>query len=282
MRSQGRVSSNRLPITSSGLARLGAAAVLLLGTMTPVAAKTPGTTYCYVGVCHRVLTLDETAQQVGRAREVVASYYDVPWRDPFNPSLLTSSGETFRADSDDSAASPIYPDGTRLLVWEPISNGAAVVRVNNAGPYYGDRLLDLSRGAADRLGLGPRGIGRVLVMVLTAPEPAEAAYVAGRVYDPVAGYIGAFPSIEDAHKAWRELPLAQAIAISAAWPARGAALEPPSNRVVVIPAGRNPIRGGARGAKVVLLPVKLRRAPVLRMAAAKKAAASRKEASGRR
>lgn len=252
----------------------------------PAVAKTPGTTYCYLGACHRVLTLEETARAVGSVTTVVASHYDVPWRDPFNPSLFTSSGEMFRAEADDSAASPIYPDGTRLLVWEPVTGGAAVVRVNNAGPYFTDRMLDLSRGAADKLGLARRGVGRVDVLVLSAPEPGEATYVAGRVYDPVPGYLGTFSTISDAEKAWRETPHARGQLASSA-PGRSeeraaAVVLPLTGRVVVIPGKAAARAGSARGTRVVLLPVKLRRQPVLRVAAAKKAAASRRLASNKR
>ncbi len=262
-----------------------AALALLLGIagQIPAAAKTPGTTYCYLGICHRVLTLEETAARVGTGSIVVASHYDVPWRDPFNPSLYTSSGEVFRADSDDSAASPVYPDGTRLLVWEPESGGAAVVRVNNAGPYYTDRMLDLSRGAAEKLGLAARGVGRVEVMVLTAPMPEEAAYVAGRVYDPVPGYLGAYPSLAEAYSAWRVMPESQGKGPPVTFrsiernAASGATTS--AGRVVVIPAYGQAARG-RRGAKVVLLPVKQRRMAMLRAVAAKRAVTAKRQAAG--
>ena len=263
----------------------GLALLFLLAVHSILEAKTPGTTYCYVGVCHRVLTLEETAAQVGARSAVMASYYDVPWRDPFNPSLYTSSGELFRAGSDDSAASPIYPDGTRLLVWEPLTGGAAVVRVNNAGPYYTDRLLDLSRGAADKLGLATRGVGRVEVSVLSAPHPHEAAFVAGRVYEPVPGYIGSFASMSDAHLAWTGMPAARNLIEQAgtAHEYEGSArkAQPIVGRIVVIPSNGRTNRS-VRGTRVVLLPVKQRRMAVMRAAVAKRSATSKKQASNRR
>ena len=45
-------------------------------------------------------------------------------RDRFNPCGLTASGEAFRPNDADNAASPIYPEGTVLLVRNP-SNGEA-------------------------------------------------------------------------------------------------------------------------------------------------------------
>ena len=56
----------------------------------------------------------------------------------------------------DNAASPIYPDGTTLLLWHPQTQEAAVVRVNNAGPYWGERKLDVSRATAEKLGFKGR------------------------------------------------------------------------------------------------------------------------------
>jgi rare lipoprotein A len=39
-----------------------------------------------------------------------------------------------------------------------------IVRVNDRGPYVSPRILDLSRGAAERLGIA--GIGRVHLRLL--------------------------------------------------------------------------------------------------------------------
>ncbi len=98
-------------------------------------AKTPGKVYCFNRVCHRVKTLSETRREIGRDRVLQASHYDDCRRDRFNPCGLTSSGEKFRANDPDNAASPIYPDGTKLLVWNPRNGKTLVLRINNAGQY---------------------------------------------------------------------------------------------------------------------------------------------------
>ncbi len=159
-------------------------------------AKTPGKTYCFNRVCHRVKTLPETQALIGQVLTLTASHYDSCGRDRFNPCGLTSSGEKFQAHAPDNAASPIFPDGTTLLVWSAQTLEALVLRINNAGPYWGDRKLDLSRAAAHRLGVG--GVSTVKVQVLRAPEPHEAVYERNRVYKPVAGPIGQFASIDQA------------------------------------------------------------------------------------
>jgi len=161
-------------------------------------AKTPGKTYCFNGVCHTVKSLDETRNLVGRTTSVVASYYDDPKRDRFNPSNWTSSGEYFRAWAPDNAASPSLPNGTKVVVWHPVTKKAVMVRINNAGPYYGNRTLDLSRGAAEKIGLTGSGVKRLQMAVVAAPSREEASYKKGRTYAPVRGYIGQFASLDSA------------------------------------------------------------------------------------
>jgi rare lipoprotein A len=192
-----------------------AAMALTLNFATPTEAKTPGSTYCYYGVCHRVKTIEETKALVGVEETITASHYDDCKHDRYNPCGLTSSGERFYADRPDNTASPIYPDGTMLLVWSPDTGRALVVRVNNAGPYWGDRTLDLSRAAADRLGYEGAGIGKLQVRVIKAPEPEEAVYVENRTYSPVPGDIGRYSSLDAAEQG---MAVAMALQASAASP----------------------------------------------------------------
>lgn len=182
---------------------------------TPTEAKTPGSTYCYYGVCHRVKTIDETKALVGVEETITASHYDDCKHDRYNPCGLTSSGERFYADRPDNTASPIYPDGTMLLVWSSDTGRALVVRVNNAGPYWGDRTLDLSRAAADKLGFEGSGIGKLQVRVVKAPEPEEAVYVENRTYPLVPGDIGRYSSLDAAEQG---MAVAMALQASAASP----------------------------------------------------------------
>jgi rare lipoprotein A len=162
-------------------------------------AKGPGQTYCFYKTCHRVKTIAETQALVGRDMTVVASHYDSCAKDRFNPCGLTSSGERFAPERADNAASPELPDGTIALVWSKQSREAVIVRINNAGPYWRNRKLDLSRGAARKLGIA--GVGEVSLRVLKAPTATEARYSKNRSYDPVPGPIGQFASLDAAHAA---------------------------------------------------------------------------------
>ena len=170
----------------------GAAATLIVGaTAVPTAnAKSPGTRYCFHGYCHRVGTLSQTDTLVGWRGYVLASYYDSCDRDPLNPCGLTSSGAVFRADLPDNAASPLLPDGTVILAYNPKTGDASVLRITNAGPYSGERKLDVSRAAAEKLGFRKQGTAALVISVLRSPTKAEANYVGRRVYPSVPGYLG--------------------------------------------------------------------------------------------
>lgn len=161
-------------------------------------AKVPGKTYCFHGVCHRVKTIAEMVALVGRDEVLTASHYDDCKRDRYNPCGLTSSGEVFRPNDADNAASPIYPNGTILLLRNPLTGLAAVVRVNNAGPYWGKRTLDVSKGVADKLGFKKSGVAKLEVRVVSAPTLAETRYKKNRRYDAVPGPIGQFASLDRA------------------------------------------------------------------------------------
>lgn len=163
--------------------------------------KTPGGVHCYGKTCHRVSTLDEMDGSVGRSGVLRASYYDDCRSDRFNTCGLTSSGAIFRPDRADNAASPIFPDGTVLLAYNPENFKAAVLRVNSAGPYWGDRKLDVSRAAADKLGFRKKGVADLMVAIVRSPKPEEARYKKLREYDRVPGFIGTYPTFHAAHAA---------------------------------------------------------------------------------
>jgi len=104
---------------------------------------------------------DEAVPGIGRAiGSGVASYY----ADKFN-GRRTASGETF-SNRAMTAAHRTLPFGTRLRVTNPANGRSVVVRVNDRGPFHGGRLLDLSRTAADQVGIVQRGHGPVELALL--------------------------------------------------------------------------------------------------------------------
>jgi rare lipoprotein A len=133
-------------------------------------AKTPGKTYCENEVCHRVLTLAETEALIGIAVWQLASFYDDCKRDKGNPCTALSSGEKFLPGDADNAASPIYPNGTTISVFNPATQRSAILRINNSGPYHLHRKLDVSKGAAEALGFIDAGVANLRVTVIGAPR----------------------------------------------------------------------------------------------------------------
>lgn len=191
-------------------------------TITEAEAKTPGSTYCFYKKCHRVKSLNETKALVGEDITLAASHYNDCRFDRYNPCGLTSSGERFHPDRADNAASPVYPDGTVLLVWNERTQDAAVIRINNAGPYWGNRKLDVSIATAEKLGFRKRGVATLKTRILQAPDKREATYRRHRRYRPVPGYIGKHESVEDAERAAVAAMAVSAIAASMIAPSSGA------------------------------------------------------------
>ena len=74
----------------------------------------------------------------------------------------TANGERFNM-WDYTAASKTLPFGTRLRV---CYSGCVDVRINDRGPYIGNRQLDLSYGAAQLIGLLGPGVATTTVTFL--------------------------------------------------------------------------------------------------------------------
>ena len=72
----------------------------------------------------------------------------------------TSSGELFDPDLF-TCAHRTLPFGTQLKVTYLKKSTTTTVRVNDRGPHKDERILDLSRAAADALGLTADGVGTV-------------------------------------------------------------------------------------------------------------------------
>ena len=77
----------------------------------------------------------------------------------------TASGEPFNQNAL-TAAHPRLPFGTRLLVTNLSNKKSVVVRVNDRGPYTRGRIIDVSRKAAQQLGMLRSGTAKVRVQGL--------------------------------------------------------------------------------------------------------------------
>lgn len=89
-------------------------------------------------------------------------YYTASWYGGKFHGRRTASGEIYDKHGL-TAAHKSLPFGTRLKVTYPKTGGSVLVTVNDRGPFIRGRDLDLSLGAARRIGLENDGVGRVRV-----------------------------------------------------------------------------------------------------------------------
>lgn len=88
------------------------------------------------------------------------------WYGPQFHGKTTANGEVFNQLAY-TAASKSLRFGTLLKVTNLRNNKSVIVRINDRGPYIGGRQLDLSKAAAQALGMVKRGVIRVNVQQLS-------------------------------------------------------------------------------------------------------------------
>jgi rare lipoprotein A len=179
----------------------------------------------YKAAPYRVLGKHYTPMQDGRRyrEEGEASWYGTKFHGQH-----TANGELYDLYGM-TAAHKTLPLPTYVQVTNLANNRKVVVRVNDRGPFYSSRIIDLSYAAAKKLGFAESGTARVLVegidpvvwhqqrnpgYLVTAqaaepePMPAYAAGPTGSVAAPVAEWflqVGAFSSAEAAEQLRRQL-----------------------------------------------------------------------------
>lgn len=94
------------------------------------------------------------------------------WYGPGFHGNRSASGEIFNQHAL-TAAHRTLPFGTRVVVTNLDNGQSVVVKINDRGPFHGNRVIDLSAGAARVLGLMQSGVAPVRVEVL-APDTISA------------------------------------------------------------------------------------------------------------
>ena len=112
--------------------------------------------YTVLGRTYTVLPTEE-----GYSERGVASWYGEKFH-----GHKTSNGEIFDMYKV-SAAHTSLPIPSFLRVTNLDNNRSIVVRVNDRGPFHGDRIVDLSYAAAVKLGFADRGTARVQLEAIT-------------------------------------------------------------------------------------------------------------------
>jgi rare lipoprotein A len=91
------------------------------------------------------------------------------WYGPRFHGKLTANGEIYDQMAL-TAAHKTLKFGTLLKVTNPKNGKSVIIRINDRGPYIGDRELDLSKGSAIKLGLIEKGVARVKIQEVIPGE----------------------------------------------------------------------------------------------------------------
>ena len=115
-----------------------------------------------VGACLGLWLMGSAVQaDLGYAQQGLASYYGKGFH-----GRKTASGERF-SQHEMTAAHRHLPLGTKVMVENRKTGAQAEVKITDRGPYADTqrRIIDLSKAAADRIGLVEPGVGPVRVVV---------------------------------------------------------------------------------------------------------------------
>ncbi|MCH9756038.1 MAG: septal ring lytic transglycosylase RlpA family protein [Gammaproteobacteria bacterium] len=134
-------------------------------------------------------TYDVLTSSEGYHKKGTASWYGTKFHKE-----RTSSGEVYDMYAL-TAAHKTLPLPTYARVKNLENGREVIVKINDRGPFHKDRLIDLSYGAAVKLGLLPKGTASVDVTALNSP-PEEAQYYL---------QVGAFQSSEKANALYDKL-----------------------------------------------------------------------------
>ena len=133
-----------------------------------------------------LIARDDDHQKVGSAYTVAGQRfvpqrdddYDVvgiaSWYGPTFHGRPTANGEVFNQNAM-TAAHTTLPIPSIAEVTNLENGRQVVVRINDRGPFVDDRLIDLSRAAADQLGYRSNGLARVRVRYLGPAYPQAGA-----------------------------------------------------------------------------------------------------------
>jgi peptidoglycan lytic transglycosylase len=119
---------------------------------------------------------------------------------------LTSNGEVYNMNSL-TAAHKTLPFNSIVLVTHRKSGKSVTVRINDRGPFVGDRIIDLSFGAANKLGMVETGTAPVDLRVIrgarsSAPSNAAGASAKKGVYSV---QVGVFEDLDNAREISHQL-----------------------------------------------------------------------------
>lgn len=95
---------------------------------------------------------------------------EASWYGPGFHGKTTANGETYDQNAL-TAAHRTLPFDTRVRVVNMENGKSVVVRINDRGPYVGNRVIDLSRKAAQEIDMIETGVARVRILLIDSKEP---------------------------------------------------------------------------------------------------------------
>ncbi len=111
--------------------------------------------FCAVLLVSSVVSAAETFREEGFASWYAGKFHG----------RTTANGEIFDTNLL-TAAHKTLPFGSRVQVTNLENEKSVIVRINDRGPFVEDRIIDLSRAAADAIGLTNAGVAKVRLDVL--------------------------------------------------------------------------------------------------------------------
>jgi rare lipoprotein A len=123
------------------------------------------------------------------------------WYGPGFHGKKTATGERFNMYAM-TAAHKTLPLSSYAEITNPANHRSVIVRINDRGPFHGNRILDLSYAAAKKLGIHSKGAGSVVIKAIGNPRSAahdeQAAAAPSSPEQDIYVKVGSFPSHKSA------------------------------------------------------------------------------------
>jgi rare lipoprotein A len=139
------------------------------------------------------------AQNTDKTQTGTASWYGTKYH-----GRKTSSGERYNKN-EMTAAHNGLPFGTKVKVTNLTNNKSVIVRINDRGPFRGERIIDVSEEAARKLSFRNDGLSRVKVEVLDGSEAEMVATNSKSEPDYYTILKGSYTDYEHAYKLRQQL-----------------------------------------------------------------------------
>lgn len=112
------------------------------------------------------------APKEGAAKHKVEQVGTASWYGQAQQGNRTANGETFNPNAL-TAAHPTLPLGTMAVVTNLETGKSVTVRINDRGPYAKGRKIDLSRAAAQQIGMKKEGVAKVKIESTSRRKPTK-------------------------------------------------------------------------------------------------------------